>query len=554
MIELQVQDVVAEALAGHGATTLSGLVGGTTCNLAHVLVSQHGADYLAARHENVAVAMAIGHAQSTGDIGFTAISQGPGITNAMTALGEAAKGRTPVVAFLGTWGRSTIQHNQLADHAALAAALGVGYWEVRSPETAVEDVNRAVAIARQAPGPVILAAPSDILMAPASHSPTAFEVPNPPPASPTPQAIHQAVEAIAGAERPLLLVGRGTLGVVRERLELLAQRLGALCATTAVAKGMFAGSPWDLGSCGGFAHDTAIRFLQQADAVVAIGASLNQWTLRQGTLPAAGAAIVHVDSDQAAIGRWKPVTAAVVGDASLAVEALIDAIEPESRWRTDDVAAALAAYEPATSFTDTTGGGTIDPRRLVVELDAMLPENRRATIDSGHFMGFPATYFGVSRAGDFVFPQAFQAMGTALGTAIGMARAQSDRITVSFQGDGGTLMVMGDLETVARSGLPILIVVFNDAAYGAELHYMRFLGMQGELSRFDSVDLAAAAAGLGMAAVTVRDGDELAAVTEWSRSPSGPMLVDAKVDPDVQATYYSEAFMLAAGLPTPRDL
>ena len=113
----------------------------------------------------------------------------------------------------------------------------------------------------------------------------------------------------------------------------------------------------------------------------------------------------------------------------------------------------------------------IDPRTLSVALDDLLPRERVVAVDSGNFMGYPSTYLSVPDEHGYCITQAFQSIGLGLATAIGAALAQPHRLPVAALGDGGALMGASELETVARLGLPMVVVVYNDAAYGAEVHH-----------------------------------------------------------------------------------
>ncbi len=159
-------------------------------------------------------------------------------------------------------------------------------------------------------------------------------------------------------------------------------------------------------------------------------------------------------------------------------------------------------------------------------------------MDSGAFMGYPAMYLQVPDAQGFVFPQAFQCVGLALGNAIGAAVANPDRLTVCAVGDGGLLMSLPDLETLGRLQLNLIVVVYNDAAYGAEVHHFRPMGIPVELAQFPPTDFAALAEAAGCQGLTVRAPDDLEGLTDRDR----PLVVDAKVDPDICAEWLEEAF------------
>jgi thiamine pyrophosphate-dependent acetolactate synthase large subunit-like protein len=142
----------------------------------------------------------------------------------------------------------------------------------------------------------------------------------------------------------------------------------------------------------------------------------------------------------------------------------------------------------------------------------------------------------------FVFPQAFQCVGLGLSTAIGAALGRPDRLTVACLGDGGLLLALQELDTLARLALPVLVVVYDDAAYGAEVHHFRELGEPVDLAQFPDTDLAAMARGAGCQGHTVRGLGDLDAIGSWLERRDGPLVVDVKVDPDVVADWLAEAF------------
>ncbi len=183
----------------------------------------------------------------------------------------------------------------------------------------------------------------------------------------------------------------------------------------------------------------------------------------------------------------------------------------------------------------------IDPRVLSNRLDAILPAERVVSIDSGNFMGYPSAYLRVPDEYGFCFTQAFQSIGLGLASGIGAGLAQPDRLLVVATGDGGFLMSISELETAVRLGRPMLVVVYNDAAYGAEVHHF---GTDADLGTvvFPDTDLAAVARGFGAAGVTVRTPDDLGAVADWAAAPEGVLVVDAKISSDGGAWWLAEAF------------
>jgi thiamine pyrophosphate-dependent acetolactate synthase large subunit-like protein len=194
-------------------------------------------------------------------------------------------------------------------------------------------------------------------------------------------------------------------------------------------------------------------------------------------------------------------------------------------------------------YEDTSGAGQIDPRTLTIAVDDLLPAERIVAVDSGNFMGYPSMFLSVPDSGGFCFTQAFQSIGLGLATAIGAALARPDRLPVAALGDGGALMGVAELETVVRLGLPMVILVYNDGGYGAEVHHFGPDGFPLDTVRFPDTDLAAIGRGFGADAITVREPVDLGPLRDWlSEPPERPILIDAKVTRDRGSWWLEEAF------------
>ncbi|WP_242909970.1 thiamine pyrophosphate-binding protein [Actinomadura terrae] len=569
---MNVAEGVGEALLRLGAHTVFGVVGSGNFHVTNALVAG-GARYVAARHEGGAATMADAYARVTGGLGVLSVHQGPGLTNALTGITEAAKSRTPLLVLAGEVAASEIRSNFRVDQAALAAAVGAVPERIHSPETALADVARACRVAVAERRTVLLGLPLDVQGA-AFPGPAALERPfaghqaghqaghRPRPAAvpplpvPTAGAVARFADALQDAERPVFVAGRGArLSGAGPALADLAERCGALPATSAVARGLFAGDPFGLDVSGGFATPAAAELIAAADLIVGWGCSLNAWTTRHGALVGRDARVVQVDVDAQALGAHHPVDLGLIGDAAetaLAVTAELEARgHAATGYRTEEVAARLARegrwgdvpYEEDPAEEPGADGPRIDPRTLTIALDALLPRERTVAVDSGNFMGYPAMFLDVPDADGLVFTQAFQSVGLGLATAIGAAVARPDRLTVAALGDGGALMAAAELETAVRLGLGLLVVVYDDEAYGAERHHFGPDGHPLDTVTFPPADLAAIGRGFGCAAATVRAPGDLDAVADWLAGPRDrPMLVDAKVTRGRPAWWLEEAF------------
>jgi thiamine pyrophosphate-dependent acetolactate synthase large subunit-like protein len=194
-------------------------------------------------------------------------------------------------------------------------------------------------------------------------------------------------------------------------------------------------------------------------------------------------------------------------------------------------------------YNDESTQSSIDPRTFTIALDSLLPHERIVAIDSGNFMGYPSMFLSVPDHAGFCFTQAFQSVGLGLASAIGAALARPDRLPVAALGDGGFLMSLAELTTVVRLRLPMVIAVYNDAAFGAEVHHFGPDGHPLETVTFPDSDLAAIARGFGCTAITVRTPSDLDDARTWLTGPrSTPLLIDAKVRTAHGSWWLEEAF------------
>jgi len=183
---------------------------------------------------------------------------------------------------------------------------------------------------------------------------------------------------------------------------------------------------------------------------------------------------VQVDDEQSALGSHRPIDLGVLGDCrQTAVDALAQLEADRQGYRTPEVSASLAhaRWWNDTVTPDLSTSERIDPRELSRVLDELLPAERVVSVDSGNFMGYPSAYLRVPDQHGFCFTQAFQSIGLGLASGIGAALAQPHRLAVVGTGDGGFLMGISELETLVRIGIPAVVVVYDDAAYGAEVHH-----------------------------------------------------------------------------------
>lgn len=551
VIGATVADAIGEALWDLGVERMFTLLGSGNFVASHAF-GRRGGEVIHTRHENASVAMADGWARVDGGVGVASLHTGPGLTNAITAIAEAAKSATPLVVLCGDVAPTSGPTNFRINQHGVVESVGAVAERVLSPSTVRVDVARAFRRAEVERRPVVLMMPMDMqgYPVPDEAAPLPARLPVPIAPAPTRAALLEVADLVAGARRPVILAGRGAVRAgARDALEALAARIGALNATTAVAKGFFRGLPFDVGISGGFATPLARELLYDADLVLAFGAALNHWTTGGGRMFREDAVVVHVDTAPTAIGLHRPVHAAVISDALEAAVALERELDQRGHRATGfrEPGTARRLEERRTwreePFEESSRGQGMDPRRISIEIDRLLPSERQVVTDSGTYIGFPACYLDVPDARSFLFPNAFMSVGLGLGAAIGAAYARPDRITVAALGDCGAMMSLGDLETLRRTGLPVLVLIYDDSSAGAEYQHYAPLGYDVDAVCFDDVDFAGVAHSLGIQAIEATTPEDLLPVAAWAREPTGPLIVDARMDRDAEpGVWLEEAF------------
>jgi len=463
---------------------------------------QAGGDYVAAQHEAGAVAMATGWAWSTGQTGIACVHQGPGLTNALTAIIDADRSGLPLVVIAGQASDDT--HHQHVASADVITALGV---QVRVPQTSKPRELTHMLVDAMSTGSTIVVLPPGT---PGATGTSATTHPN----SRTSSTTADIAAAIAAAEHPVFIAGRGaTRSGATHAVAHLADHVDAALATSAPAHGAFAGSDRCLGMIGGFGSAGTTAALQSADLVVAFGAALDSWSTAGGRILGAHTRVMFVSHDALAVAN-----------------ALRDATPHRvaSGW----VQRAVAAAREPRNFTPSAG---LDPRILLAEIDRRLPAERLMSFDSGHFLAIASMTMPTLDGPHLQFGQDFQSVGLGLAHAIGAGIAQPDRVSIAVIGDGGAGMSMLELTVAVDRDLPLLVVVVNDSGYGAEIHDFATTGLPMSIAQFPIRDWAGVAQALGARAARVTTMRDVDALDQWLQSPTGPLVLDCRVDPDVDA-------------------
>jgi thiamine pyrophosphate-dependent acetolactate synthase large subunit-like protein len=531
---MKVYQRLAQAFAAEGVTHLFGIMGDANMYWMTEL-DKLGVKALEVRHEGAGLGMADGWARVSHTPGVATTTCGPGVSQLATAFLTAARAESPIVAFCGEQPTNDDEYNQRLDNGRFAAACEAGFVRLNSPESTDEVVRKAFYLAKLESRPIMLSCPMDIQQKtfedddPYRPSSTILA---PRAVQPDPDAIERAADVIAKSRKPVVLVGRGARwsGAGKEILA-LAERAGAIIATSLMAKTWLSEDPYHVGVSGLYATRTAIQLFEEADCVIGIGASMNRYTTEHGYLYPE-ARFVHIDvKPHIMMFGGKAADMYVHADARAGVEALVHALDKRgfksTGFRTPEIRKRLAGhYEDRTEFL--IEPGYADPREVVNTLDEIVPAEVMLFTGSGCTAGFSNILFRRQRS-LVLASHFFGCIGQMLPAAIGGVLAMGNKPAMLVDGDASVMMHLAEFETMVRYNLPLLVVVMNNQALGSEYYKLDAHGMDRELSTIPTPDLGAVGKAFGGKGVLARSAEDVRkAVQEWLKNPC-PMMIDVRI-------------------------
>ena len=508
-----------------------------------------GIAHVSSRHEQGATYAADGYARSTGKLGVVIASTGPGTTNTASGLLEAAFSSSPVLVIAGQASSSALGKGKgslheferqleflrtLVPHAASVRSRA----EIRD---VVLSIGRSILGGRPQPGAIQI--PIDFLHAKAPELETAF-VPIAP-LSPDQKAIDSAIELLNNAERPVIWAGGGVaIAGANDELRATAELLGAPIFTTVNGRGAV---PWEHPNLVGTFADRqgAWPLLREADAVLAVGTRFDGVSTGEWRVPMPDQ-LIQIDADASMVGRGYRTAIGVVGDARLALEALLAGLKPHSN--PDWLAGAANMRQKMEQEVFAEAGP--DWTALVETFTRAVPDEALFYSDTT----IPSTlYFRrllpVRRPRGAYYP-ASSAIGPGLPTALGAA-VGTGRPVLLLQGDGGIMLTIGELATLAETNAPVVVCLLNDQGYGAirMLEQMAF-GRSRFASELRTPDFLMLGASLGLTGERVASPAELEAALGRAFASGGPFIIDIDLTamPSTDAVAYVERLRAIASV------
>jgi acetolactate synthase I/II/III large subunit len=579
LTNVSVAELLLRYLAMEGATTLFGIPGAAMMEVAYqIRVQSDSFRYIICRHETGAAYAADGYARVTGGLGVVLVTSGPGATNALTGTVNADNCGTPLLTISGEVAEMWFGMAYLQE--GIDSGLDVDQvYRASCHFSAVIDnpmnfctlFEQALRDARGVPGHAVhVTIPVDVSKlslasvnvpaAPVNYRPS-------PPGGCDPSTAAQIVDALLGAQHPLIMLGNGARAAMRGARQAPFAAFVAQYAipvmTTPGAKGIFpeahdlslrnyglAGSRWATSYLVGYPNPDPF------DALLVIGSDLGELattvtvgatTMYDKELLPAGP-FIHVDADSAVIGRAFPVDTGVVAEAGATIDALLTAAQGQPVPASAAARQALIAeikqkVAPAPPPAGNPTPGTVDPIALMQALNLGLPAGTQIFFDCGNCVGWSLAYLEVNPPSELHSALSMGPMGFAVGAVVGAKLALPGSPCVAICGDGAFVMHAGEVATASQYGLGAIWVVLADSDLAMVSQGMAtfYPGMNwSDYYVSGAPDLVGLGKSLGANAVLVDDAANLnsAVAAALSGSASAPQVIVVKVDPAAIPPYY----------------
>lgn len=541
LTEMKGGELVVEVMKEFGVECVFGVPGGQTLSVTDAILSSN-MKFVQTRHENGAACAADGWGRLTGEPGICLATTGPGATNLLTGIGGAYRDSSPLIALLFQNRLSDVGRGDAQDcnHGAIFSNLCKAYIPVRDASAIVWAMREAYRIARSGrPGPVVVDFYRDVVeeqkayyeyVSPDSYCTQVRSIA-------CDDAVARAAELLAKKKKICIWAGNGVnVSSAGAEIVELAAILHAPIVTTYNGIGAVdSDCRYLLGPRSRHGSYVTKAAIEEADCVVVVGSSLtaistNRWALKLKD-------VVQIDVVPEQIGRHYPVSAGIVGDAKYSLEKLVGELKRIGPMKDDSfLNEMLIRY---TDFRSMAGQSPcadryatpVPPIAIHVELEKILKKNGVFVVDAGN-PGAWAHYTKFPSGTTFLKPVNFGNMGFALGASIGCKIAQPDKEVIAFLGDGSLGMTLGELETIARENLKIIILLVNDNAYGnikqEELYKMgenHYIGVD-----FLNVDYVKVAEAFGYHTTIIKVAHELESAFQEARKCNGPSLIEVKLD------------------------
>ena len=522
---------LAHALEAEGVDTLFGYPGGTIMPFYDALVDSN-LKHILVRHEQGAALAANGYARASGKVGVCVATSGPGASNLVTGIADAMLDSVPMVCLTGQVATTLMGTDafQELDVFGLTLPIVKHSFVARRVEDLPTMVREAFRIAREGrPGPVLIDLPKDVQMSDASHLPDHVPASVDPVPAPEDAKLAEALAAIAGAEKPVIY-GGGGIGIADavDEFRRFVETTGIPTVLTLRGLGALpAGHPHYLGMLGMHGTRAANMAVQECDLLIVVGARFDDRATGKLAEFAPFARVLHVDADAYEIGKLRTADIAVPGDVATSLKALTAARSTCDEWRKRCV-----GNRKRFGFRYDAPGTDIYAPGLLKRLSEVAPADAIVACDVGQHQMWVAQHCRFTHPRNHLTSGALGTMGFGLPAAMGAQFACPDRTVVLVNGDGGFMMNVQELATIARCKLPVKIVLIDNSALGMVRQWQElfFAERYSEIDLSDNPDFAALARVFGIPARHISRRDEVEDGLADLLAQPGPALLHVTID------------------------
>ena len=467
---------LVKSLEAAGVDVMFGLPGGAILP-AYDPIFDSTIRHILVRHEQGAGHAATGYAQVTGRAGVCIATSGPGATNLVTPLMDAAMDSVPLVAITGQVPSAAIGTDafQEADIRGITMPFTKHSYLITNPAEIPGTIAEAFHIATTGrPGPVLVDIAKDALQKMTKFNwPTSINLAGyRPQMSPTPQSITDAAALITQSSKPVFYVGGGVIKANGSKeLRQLAELLGAPVVTTLMARGAFPDShPLHMGMPGMHGTVAAVTALQKADLLITLGARFDDRVTGKLSTFAPHAKILHADIDPAEIGKNRHADVAVVGDVRLTMAALIPALRAALAKNKPDLTAWLRQMNSLKSTYplgfDTPDDGSLSPQLVIQRIGQISGTDTIFTAGVGQHQMWASQFISYEHPRTWLNSGGAGTMGYGVPAAMGAKVGAPDSTVWAIDGDGCFQMTNQELVTCALNDIPIKVAIINNESLG----------------------------------------------------------------------------------------
>jgi len=540
-------DLLVKALIDEDVEVVFGYPGGAVLPIYDSLFKQNRLRHILVRHEQAAVHAAEGYARSTGKVGVVLVTSGPGATNAVTGLTDALMDSIPIVCLTGQVPTHLIGNDafQEADTTGITRPCTKHNYLVKAVADLSRTVHEAFYVARSGrPGPIVIDLPKDVLMNKHDYVAPTKPVEHKsykPKTKPDRALLHQAIELMANAKRPVFYTGGGVINSGPAASKLLAQFVhmtGFPITSTLMGLGAFPASDQQfVGMLGMHGTYEANLAMYHCDLLINIGARFDDRITGKLAEFSPKSKKIHIDIDPSSINKNVRVDLPIVGDARRALKGLID-IWQKKQPRTDQKAlkewwARVAEWRARDCLAYKQGAETIKPQYALERLYHHIKDrDHYITTEVGQHQMWAAQFLKFEKPNHWMTSGGLGTMGYGLPAAIGVQIAHPDALVIDVAGEASIMMNIQELSTAAQYRLPVKIFILNNQYMGMVRQWQELLhgGRYSESYSEALPDFVKLADAFGATGLRCHDPAKLDETIQQMLAIKGPVIVDVAVD------------------------